>query len=236
MMDWLPMSAVLLTAAMLAQPQAGELPTGSRLANRPLLGPKLSAEDEALGAKAMADCMYDQNVKLARAALLAANKEIAEKALGRMSGNINCSRLRLGNDLVDARVAKFSTEVLRGMLAERSLIKAGPALATLTALPLQKVYQRSWFAVTGRHLSVDEMGACIADTNPVGIAALVRTVPTSREEGAAFGALGANLSQCLRVGTKLQANRQSLRAALADALFQRLYAPAPAPSVEAAKK
>jgi hypothetical protein len=45
--------------------------------------------------------------------------------------------------------------------------------------------------------------------------------------------LGANLSQCLRAGTKLQANRQSLRAALADALFQRLHAPAPA--AEAAK-
>jgi hypothetical protein len=232
-MGQLIVSVWLLVAAAVAQPQAGELPTGSRLAGRPLLGPQLTAKDQALGAKAMADCMYDQNVELARAVLLAANKEFADNAIRRLSGNINCSRLSVGNDLVQARVAKFSSEVLRGMLAERSLVKAGPALAALPALPLQKVYQRPWFAVTGRHLSVDEMGACIADTNPAGIAALIRTVPTSREEGAAFGALGANLSECLRAGTKLQANRQSLRAALADALFQRLHAPAPA--AEAAK-
>ena len=51
-----------------------------------------------------------------------------------------------------------------------------------------------------------------------------------------FLGLMDNLGKCLRAGTKLQANRQSLRAALADALYQRLHAPAAAPAVEAAKK
>jgi hypothetical protein len=228
----------MLFAAALAQTQPGELPTGSRLAKRPLLGPQLSAKDQALGAKAMADCLYDQNDKVARAALLAPNKESAEKAIRRLSVNLSCSRIIPGNDMVEARAAIFPSEVLRGMLAERALKKAWPQLAALSALPMQKVYQRPWFAITGRHLSVDEMGACIADTNPAGIAALIQTVPTAAEEGRAFAALTADMGKCLRVGTKLQANRQSLRAALADALFQRLYGPAPsaAPNAEAVKR
>jgi hypothetical protein len=60
-------------------------------------------------------------------------------------------------------------------------------------------------------------------------------VPTTPEEGQAFAALSPDMGKCLRAGTKLQANRQSLRAALAEALFQRLNAPA-APTVEAVKK
>lgn len=228
--------AAMLAAAALVQPAPGELPTGSRLSHRPLLGSKLSARDQALGAKQMSDCLYDQNVKLARAALLASNKADSDNAIKQLSGRIMCTRLSMSNDLVEVRAVKFSNEVLRGMLAERALEKAGPQLAALAPLPLQTIYQRPWFAVTGRHLTVDEMGACIADTNPAGIYALTRTLPTSSEEGAAFAALGDNLSKCLRAGTKLQANRQSLRAALADALFQRLYVPAPAPSTEAAKR
>ena len=227
------MSALLLMAA--AQPGPSEAPTGSRLANRPLLGPKLSAKDQAVGAKAMADCLYDQNERIARAALLASSKESAEKALAVLSGNVRCSRMSASNDLVEVRVLAYSSEVLRGMLAERALTKVRPQLAALPVLPLQKIYQRPWFAVTGRHLTVDEMGACIADINPAGIAALILTVPTTPDEGQAFAALSADMGKCLRAGTKLQANRQSLRAALAEALFQRLNAPT-APTVEAVKK
>ncbi|MEO6581326.1 MAG: hypothetical protein ABIN68_00775, partial [Sphingomicrobium sp.] len=156
----------------------------------------------------------------------APTKQRAEQAIERLSDNLRCSRIVPGNDLVEARIAVFSSEVLRGMLAERALVKAWPQIAALPTLPLQKIYQRPWFAVTGRHLSVDEMGACIADTNPAGIAALIRTVPATVEEGRAFAGLNVNMGHCLRAGTKLQANRQSLRAALAEALFQRLQAPA----------
>jgi hypothetical protein len=231
MMGQLCVSAVLLVAAALAQAPRAEPPTGSRLGNRLKPGPYLTAKDQAVGAKTMADCMYDQNEKIARAALLAPNKDSADQALQRLTGNLYCSRIIPGNDLVEARIASFSTEVLRGMMAERALTKVRPQQAALPALALQNIYQRPWFAITGRHLSVDEMGACIADTNPVGITALIRTVPTTPEEGQAFASLAADMGKCLRAGTKLQANRQSLRAALAEALFQRLNAP----TVEAAK-
>lgn len=225
-------SALLLAAA--AQIAPGEAPTGSRLANRPLLGSRLTAKDQAVGAKAMADCLYDQNERIARTALLASSKESADKAVEVLSGTVRCERMRLGNDFVAVREFKYSSEVLRGMLAERALAKSSPEMAALPALPLQKVYSRPWFAVTGRHLTVDEMGAGIADINPAGIGALIRTVPTTPDEGQAFAALSPDMGKCLRAGTKLQANRQSLRAALAEALFQRLNAPAPQ-TAEAAK-
>jgi len=112
----------------------------------------------------------------------------------------------------------------------------GNGVQALQPLPIQQIYQRNWFAVTGRHVTVDEMGACIADTNPAGVLALARSVPTSKEESAAFTALGPNLGACLRAGTKLQASRQALRAALSEALYQRLHAPFATPAVEAAKK
>jgi hypothetical protein len=226
------LSALLLMAA--AQTGPGEAPTGSRLANRPLLGPKLSARDQAVGAKAMADCLYDQNERIARAALLASSKESADKAVEVLAGNVRCSRMSVANEFVEVRELRYSTEVMRGMLAERALGKSRPQIAALAPLPLQQIYVRPWFAVTGRHLTVDEMGACIADVNPAGIGALILTVPTTPEEGQAFAALSPDMGRCLRAGTKLQANRQSLRAALAEALFQRLNAPTP-PTVEAAK-
>ena len=225
-------SALLLMVA--AQTGPSEAPTGSRLSSRPRPGPALSAKDQALGAKALADCLYDHGEKVARAALLASSKERADKAMEQLSGRLACSRVTVANELVEARIATFTNEVLRGMLAERALVKAWPQIAALPTLPLEKIYVRPWFAVTGRHLSVDEMGACIADVNPAGIAALIRTVPTTAGEGSAFAALTPDMGRCLRAGTKLQANRQSLRAALAEALFQRINAPAAAPA-EAAK-
>jgi hypothetical protein len=230
-------SALLLVAAALAQTPSGELPTGSRLAHRPQLGPTLTTKDQTLGAKELAACLYDRHEEVARATLLAPSKDAEERAASRLAGKVECYRTVFGNDMVDARIVHFPHDILRGMLAERGLQKLKSQAAALPALPLQKVYQRPWFAVTSRHVSVDEMGACIADTNPAGIVAVMRTVPTSKEEGAAFGAMGDQLGKCLRAGTRLQANRQSLRAALADALFQRLYAPAPAssPTVGAAK-
>lgn len=223
------LSVALLAAA--AQTGPSEAPTGSRLANRPRPGPQLTAKDKAVGAKAIADCMYDQNEKVARGALLAPSKAVADDAINRlMKGGFACSRVQFSNELVEGRMVEFTTEILRGMLAERSLQRPRRQWTMPAALPLQKIYQRPWFAVTGRHLTVDEMGACIADINPAGIGALIRTVPTTPGEGQAIAALSADMGKCLRAGTKLQANRQSLRAALAEALFQRLNAPS-APAV-----
>ena len=121
----------------------------------------------------------------------------------------------------------FSQDLLRGRLAEQELLAQSGGVAALPPLPLQqKRYVRSWFAATGRNPAVDEMGACMADTDPSGIVALIKTDPGSSSESAAIAAMSASLTKCLSAGTRLDAGRQSLRAALADALYQRLDNPA----------
>ena len=218
--------------------------TGTRLAapaSRGITGVSLTSRDQAAGAKRMAECIYNRKGVLARQALLAPNAQSATAALDRLMGEVRCFGDDASNDLVGMRIALIPRDILRGMLAEAAMNRNKDDVATLQPLPIQQIYQRNWFAITGRHVSVDEMGACIADTNPAGIIALTRTGPMSKEEGAAFASLGGNMHDCLRAGTKLQASRQALRAALADALYQRLNAPAPAPTattataVEAAK-
>ena len=211
--------------------------TGTRLAapkSRNVGTVALTAKDQAVGAKRMAECMYNRKTTLARQALLAPTAEAANAALDRMMGEVICFGDDVSNDLVGMRTARIPRDILRGMLAETALGREDDKVGALQALPLQQIYQRNWFAVTGRHVSVDEMGACIADTNPAGVLTLIRSVPTTPEENAAFAALGGNLGTCLRAGTKLQASRQSLRAALADALYQRIHGPVPAPTATAA--
>jgi len=222
---------------------AQEAETGTRLAPpkaRDVGSVGLTSKDQAVGAKRMAECIYNRKGVLARQALLAQSAAAAAAAITKMTGDLTCFGDDASNDLVLMRVALIPPDILRGMLAEAAFKRDSEGVQSLQPLPIQQIYQRNWFAVTGRHVTVDEMGACIADTNPAGILALARSVPTSKEESAAFAALGPNLGACLRAGTKLQASRQALRAALSEALYQRLHAPAGAPvaatAVEAAKK
>jgi hypothetical protein len=120
----------------------------------------------------------------------------------------------------------FSQDLLRGRLAEQALLAQSAAVAALQPLALQqKRYVRSWFVATGRNEAVDEMGACMADTNPAGILAVIKTEPGSSDESAAISAMSPSLAKCLSAGTRLDAGRQALRAALADALYQRLSNP-----------
>jgi hypothetical protein len=120
----------------------------------------------------------------------------------------------------------LSQDMLRGRLAEQALRGRATDVAGLAALPLQqKRYIRNWFSGTGRHPAVDEMAACMADTDPAGIAALIETSVGSGDETDAITAMGPNLTKCLGAGTRLDASRQALRSALADALYQRLSNP-----------
>lgn len=219
-------AVALVAMACLASSAAwADPPTGSRLGSGTQPGPRLTARDQAIGAKQMATCLYNRKKTLAQAVLLASTKEAGFAATQRLMGNLECFGAQFGNDMVQERNVHFPPEIMRGMLAEAALERTRSQVDALQPLPLEKIYQRAWFPVTGRNVTVDEMGACIADTNPAGTAALIRTEPTGREEGTAFAALADNLGKCLRIGTKLQANRQSLRAALADALYQRLNRP-----------
>ena len=232
-------AVVLGVASVPASAQQPE--TGTRLSapkSRGVTSVAMTAKDQAVGAKRIAECVYNKKGTLSRQALLAPNLQTEDAAMSRLKGEVRCFGEDASNDLVAMRIVNLPDDILRGMLAEAAISRSDGQAKALQPLPIQQVYQRNWYAITGRHITVDEMGACIADTNPAGIVALINTTPVSKEEAAAFTALRPNLGNCLRAGTKLQASQQALRAALADALFQRLNAPAPAsaPAVEAARK
>lgn len=216
------LAATFTGGAVLADP-----PTGSRLGDhRQKAGPSLSARDQAVGARRMADCLYNRKPDMARATLGAASKAHADAAAATLNGNVTCFGATFSNELVEERRVDIPPDIMRGMLAEAALQRARPAVDALQPLPLQPGYARPWFAITGRHVNVDEMGACLADTNPAAAATLIRSEHSSKDESAAFAGLVDNLGKCLRAGTRLQASRPALRAALAEALYQRINAPA----------
>jgi hypothetical protein len=217
---------IALTAAV--SPAAAEPPTGSRLGERTISGIKYTEEQADEAATKLARCMIAKRNALARAYLDAVTSEDADKAQTTLFRQIECMSWVTLSDMSDTTRASIPREVLRGKLAEVILTGERGKVEILPALPLGKEYWRPWFAATGRDPVTDEMAACVADTNARSIAALIETRSYSKEENTAFGAVLPSLGTCLRVGAKLQANRQALRAALADALYQRLMRPPPA--------
>jgi len=224
------MVAVMASSAALAGP-----PTGSRLGEDKFKGLQYKEEEAADSARKMARCMVQKRSGMVRNYLLAKTDAEAGAASGVLMGkSISCLSFVQTSHMSDTSMVSFPTGVLRGMLSEAVLDDEAKAVASLPALPLTKEYARPWFELSGRDAVIDEMAACVADTNPQGIVAMLATNAYSAEEGAAFGRITPNLGTCLRVGAKLQANRQALRAALADALYQRLHAPTPTSQVTAA--
>jgi hypothetical protein len=137
-----------------------------------------------------------------------------------------CFARVFGNQAFRPEDVAISQDMLRGKLAEQALLAEEAQATALQPLPLQqKRYIRNWFEATGRHPAVDEMAVCMADTDPAGILALIHTEQDGSDETAAIGALSPSLTKCLSAGTRLDASRHALRAALADALYQRLSNP-----------
>ena len=172
-------------------------------------------------------CLIQSHPDEVRALLQATSTAEANRPFGSLANDDRCFARVFGNQQFRPDDAGSSMDMLRGRLAEQELLSQSSQVAALQPLPLQqKRYIRPWFAATGRHPAVDEMAACMADTDPAGIMAMVRTTPGFADENAALAALSPALTKCLSAGTRLDASRQALRAALADALYQRLNNPA----------
>ena len=76
---------------------------------------------------------------------------------------------------------------------------------------------------------MDDMAVCVAATNPSGVRALLATAPASVNEASSMATLSPTLGRCLQANAKLVGNRQSVRAALAEALYHRYATPASLP-------
>jgi hypothetical protein len=185
-----------------------------------------AASAQSDSARRYAECLTQMRPNEVRALLHAASADAANMPYHALSDDDRCFSRVFGDKQFRPQDASFSIDVLRGKLAEQELLADVERVAALQPLPLQqKRYIRTWFAATGRNPAVDEMGACMADTVPAGIVALTRTTAGTTDESNAIGALSPALTKCLSAGTRLDASRSALRAALADALYQRLSNP-----------
>ena len=218
--------AVAFAAAAMADP-----PIGSRLGDRLKAQEIKTQKEQNAGAHEVASCMAARKSNLVHRLLSATTVEEAEHYNTRLSGDVeDCFVKRAMNDLVEAEQVAFPLDVMRGMLAEDLVLQSRSTFAQLPPLPIQKTYSRSWFAVTSRPLPVDEMATCVAETRPGGVLNLLTTEPYSDAERAAFSALIPFLTPCLSAGAKLEGKMEPLRAALAEALFQRVNFPSSTPA------
>lgn len=217
--------ACALLAASVMTSALADPPIGSRLGDRVRHDPLTKERDSAAGAQEMARCLANKQSGTVRRFLASLDEKESQRLDKAMDGEHECFSMTEGNDLVEGRLVTFPHDIFRGMLAEWMIKKDEQTFAALAPLPRQLTYSRPWYAMTGRDGSVDEMATCVSEIAPGQTMALLRTAPYSNEEGAAFGTLGPYLGTCLRAGVKLTGNRQSMRAALADALYQRVANP-----------
>jgi len=209
-------------------PALADPPLGSRLGDRQTKDPEKRERESALGAQEMARCLVNKQTSVVRGYLAALDPAESKRLDHKMDGEHECFSMSEGNDLVEGRMVTFPQDIFRGMLAEWMVKKDEPMFASLAALPRQLTYSRPWYALSGRNSSVDEMATCVSEIAPRESLALLKTTPYGADEGAAFGTLGPSLVSCLQAGYKVTGNRQSLRAAISDALYQRVANPSAA--------
>ena len=186
--------------------------------------PKFDAKNRTLDkittAQEMNDCQMRPNIDVARA-LLAANDMVESERLAAKFKWRSCTLKKRLGDYMKIVPNDPRLDELRWMSAEYFIAQNPAAVAALQPLPRRRVYDRPWFKATMRHNSIDEMAACVADTNPQGIVALNRTWVGSKEESTALGALKSDFANCLRAGVQLKGERKAIRGALVEALYQR---------------
>lgn len=175
----------------------------------------------------VASCLYDRYPSRVERLLHSTSKGASELAYVSLLDEPLCVNEEFGTREFSPDDTLGSIHLMRGMLAEQA-IKASRAQAqALPALPAQqKGYARPWSSASGRNPAVDEMGACVADTNPAGVLALLDTTPSSGDETAAMSALDGSIKRCLSANLRLAVSARMVRAALADALYQRMRNPA----------
>ncbi len=226
--------AALLAAAVVAPAHAQDQPppTGTRLGagqeRRAVATDEYEARRRALR---LAECMYFKRGAAVRGYLSGLSEQEQARHQRNLSDSVECSRVNLGDGLrLTGAMIMTSPDVMRGNYAEAVLAKITeddklqPVPAPTAGPPPS--YVRDWFAITSRHPTIDEMAVCVAEQNPEGIRRLIATRPETDEEKAGVQAIAPSLGPCLPQGATLKANRQSLRAALAEALYHRAIAPA----------
>jgi hypothetical protein len=219
-------AAAALMLCVGASPVSAEPPIGSRLGDRVDKQKVRDQRDAVQAAHQLAGCIAVKHASAAHGYLDSRDQKQVDKFGSQMGGEVDCISNITRNDLVDGVEVSYPTDIMRGDLAEEFLKRDIASVQQIQPLPIEKTYSRPWFKLTGRHPSVDEMAACVSNTNPAAIIALIKTQPFSDDENIAFSGLIPAMGPCLVAGATLDAKREPLRAALAEALYQRVTNPA----------
>lgn len=125
----------------------------------------------------------------------------------------------------------FSPRTLRGHVAQGRYLAlyangAPPSVADAaqTTIPVEIYNARVTSAADTESEIIRIFGDCMAAAEPMKVDALIRTQMESRAENAAIGALQPAMGPCLWNGQTIAFSRESLRAALADALYRKAIA------------
>ncbi|MFL9842321.1 hypothetical protein ABS767_15225 [Sphingomonas sp. ST-64] len=219
----------LLVAAATAFPAvAQDAPTGSRLGSRTQPGQKGSADEAIRAQHKFASCIVFKRDRTVLRWLMALDLEEEAKAAEEVFRMVDCDYVGFADAWADSFAVGSSRALQRGSLAEASLRKGGflaKKAETPVALPIAEGYDRPWYAMTGRPVSVDTMATCLVETQPGLVLDLLRTKPTSSEEQAAVQAIAQVLGSCLINGATVRANLVVLRASFAEAYFHRINGP-----------
>ena len=200
--------------------------TGSRVENRLRALPNAAMADNDKLLYRIAECSTNLYEPAVRSVLAARDEESLAKA------QLPLQELRRCNFEyeVDSNVEQFSMSwdptAMRGLYAE-TMLRKEKAAENLQPLPLEKSYDRAWFAMTGRPIAIDDMATCVAAIDPTGVRSIFKTDYGSDEEKRAVAALGSDYGQCLQTGFQLRSDSKTIREALAEALYHRAFDPAP---------
>ena len=211
-----------LTISGAATVAHAEPPTGSRMGNRIKKVENASFRDPYVIAYRVSRCaaaLKRPDVRRIMDATTAEARDAARKNVIELR-NCNASYLFGG----EAEYLSYSIDqvVQDGMYGEAVLIedKAG---RDLPALPMQRDYTRPWFAVSGRKPVLNETAVCLSDIAPAKVFALFKTKIASREEMSATQAMGGELGQCVPAGIEMRLEPRTLRSALGEAMYHRVY-------------
>ena len=223
----------LLVASTTAGAQQAEI--GSRVAQRAQTASIKSGSQSVVDSHLYAECIVHRRASLSASYLELTDPALTGPARANLGRQIECNNTQISSEFSNEQRLSIPTDLYRGMIAE-ALIAARFGRATLAPVPLTKVYVSPWADVSRRAPAVEEMGVCVAATDPTGIGVVLASSPESGEELVALKALAPAMGSCLTANVKLTANRQSIRATLAEALYHRLASPVPAPTASPEKK
>ena len=208
--------------AIAASPAVAEPPTGSRMGNRLKKVENASFRDPYALAYRVARCAAALKRSDVRRILDAPTVEARDNARKAVSHMRNCNASYFFGG--EAEVLSYSIDqvVHDGMYGEAVLME-DKAAGDLPVLPIQHDYTRGWFAVSGRRPVLNETAVCLADIAPAKVFALFKTRISAPEEMTAVNAMGVELGQCVPAGIEMHLDARTLRSALGEAMYHRVY-------------